>query len=75
MGELACLVAPRKLVLINGGIDPIFPIKGTKEVYTVIEKIYKKEDVADNCRLVIMPERPHYFDRDVVFGTLKEVRK
>ena len=42
MGELACLIAPRKLALINGGVDPIFPIKGTQEVYKVIEKIYKK---------------------------------
>lgn len=75
MGELACLIAPRKLLVINGAKDPIFPIKGTHEVYSVIEKIYKKENAADNCRLVVMPERPHYFDREVVFGTLKEARK
>jgi cephalosporin-C deacetylase-like acetyl esterase len=75
MGELACLIAPRKLLVIYGAKDPIFPIKGTHEVYSVIEKIYKKENAADNCRLVVMPERPHYFDSEVVFGTLKEARK
>ena len=39
MGELATLIAPRKLIVCVGEIDPIFPLSGTKEVYSVIEKI------------------------------------
>jgi cephalosporin-C deacetylase-like acetyl esterase len=75
MGELACLIAPRKLTLVNGEVDPIFYIKGTREVYKVIEKIYKKENAEENCRLVVLPDKPHYFDKEVVFGTLHEMRK
>ncbi|MBR2337064.1 MAG: hypothetical protein IKA61_03865 [Clostridia bacterium] len=75
MGELACLIAPRKLALVNGEIDPIFYIKGTREVYSVIEKIYKKENASENCRLIVLPDKPHYFDKEVVFSTLNEIRK
>ncbi len=38
MGELAALIAPRKLLVSVGEKDPIFPLQGTKEVYAVIEK-------------------------------------
>ena len=75
MGELAALIAPRKLVVCNGEIDPIFPLSGAREVYSVIEKIYQREGVADNCRWVIFPEKPHYFDKVSVFGNMNEMRK
>ena len=74
MGELATMIAPRKLVVCHGEIDPIFPLKGTKEVYSVIEKIYKKENAQDNCKLVIYPQKPHYFDQEVVFAELDKMR-
>jgi hypothetical protein len=74
MGELAALIAPRKLLICNGEIDTIFPLSGTKEVYSVIEKIYEKENAADNCRLVIYPDKPHYFDKKVTFSELKKMR-
>lgn len=48
MGELSCLIAPRKLLVCAGEKDPIFLLDGTKEVYSVIEKIYKKENAEEN---------------------------
>lgn len=75
MGELATLIAPRKLLVGVGEIDPIFPLKGTQEVYSVIEKIYKKEDAENNCKLAIFPQKPHYFDKERVFSELKMLRK
>ena len=75
MGELATLIAPRKLLICNGGIDPIFPIDGTKEVYSVIEKIYAKEGVSNHCKLVIHPDKPHYFDKEINFADLIAMRK
>lgn len=69
MGELAALIAPRKLMLVNGKIDPIFPIKGTREVYAVIEKIYEKAGATGNCQL-LEHEREHYFDKQLVFGKI-----
>ena len=74
MGELSALIAPRKLLVSVGEIDPIFPLEGTKEVYSVIEKIYQKENAKDNCRLVIFPNKPHYFDKVTTFGNLKNWR-
>ena len=75
MGELATLIAPRKLLVGVGEIDPIFPLSGTKEVYSVIEKIYKKEGAENNCKLAIFPQKPHYFDKERVFSELKMLRK
>ena len=74
MGELATLIAPRKLLVSVGEIDPIFPLEGTKEVYSVIEKIYEKENAKENCRLVIFPDKAHYFDKVSVFSNLKNWR-
>lgn len=75
MGELACLIAPRKLLVCAGEKDPIFLLDGTKEVYSVIEKIYKKENAEENCRLVIYPDKPHYFDKKITFDSLEDIRK
>ena len=75
MGELACLIAPRKLLVCNGEKDPIFLLKGTKEVVDVIQKIYKKEKAEDRFKFVIFPDKPHYFDKEVVFNALLNLRK
>ncbi len=74
MGELSALIAPRKLLVCVGEIDPIFPISGTKEVYAVIEKIYAKEDAKENCKLTVYPNKAHYFDKEITFSTLREFR-
>ena len=75
MGELACLIAPRKLLVCNGDKDPIFPFEGTKKVYSVVEKIYKKENAENNCKLVVYKDKPHYFDPEIVFKSLSDIRK
>ena len=75
MGELASLIAPRKLLILNGEIDPIFLLKGTQEVYKVIKTIYQKENAENNVRLVVYKNKPHYFDKDVAFTNIKEMRE
>ena len=75
MGELACLIAPRKLLICNGETDPLFLLKGTEEVYKVIEEIYKQENAENNCKLVIFKDKPHYFDKEVVYHELMKMRK
>ena len=74
MGELAALIAPRKLLIINGEIDPIFKIEGTRKVFSVIKEIYQKEEVPNHCKLVELKDKPHYFDKDVAFKELKMMR-
>ena len=69
MGELACLIEPRKLFVFNGIYDAIFPEGAGDEVYGVIERIYKKAGVADNCKLVKC-ETDHFYSADKVFAEI-----
>ena len=71
MGELACLIAPRKLILTAGVKDPIFDIKGIREIYQVVAKIYEKENAKGKCEL-IETDKEHYFSKDIVFNKIKK---
>ncbi len=61
MGDLACLIAPRKLVVVAGRKDTGFLIEGTTREYEVIEKIYERAGVPDGCRLVIGDEGHRFY--------------
>ena len=52
MGDLAGMIAPRKLVVVNGKSDNIFPDEGVRESYEIIKKMYEAAGVPDNCALV-----------------------
>ena len=49
MGDLAGLIAPRHLIVVNGIDDDIFPDKGVKEAYATAEKMFDYAGVPDNC--------------------------
>ena len=53
MGDLCALVAPRKLLVVSGEKDNIFPIEPAKETYEVAKNIYKMLGEEDNCNMVI----------------------
>ena len=74
MGELSSLVAPRKLLILAGELDPIFPLYGAKEVFKTMEKIYKKEDASNSLRMVIITGKAHYFDKELAFTNLLEMK-
>ena len=40
MGELACLIYPRPIVVVSGDKDPIFPIEGAKRTVRIMKAIY-----------------------------------
>ena len=61
MGELSALIAPRKLIMVSGEKDHGFYIKGAKECYAVIEKIYEKAGCPDNCELVVGSEGHRFY--------------
>lgn len=61
MGEIACMIAPRKLIVVAGKKDHGFHIKGSLDAYNIIEKIYQKEKCAENCRLIIGEEGHRYY--------------
>lgn len=55
MQDLAMLIAPRPLVIVNGAEDPIFPINTAKEAFETVKKIYAAAGASEKCRLVIGP--------------------
>ena len=61
MGELACMIAPRKLIVVAGEKDHGFLIEGVHEVYETIEKIYEKAGAKENCRLVVGREGHRFY--------------
>ena len=52
MGDLAGMIAPRKLVVVNGKNDDIFPEPGVIESFEIIKSLYAAAGVPDNCALV-----------------------
>lgn len=61
MGELACLIAPRPLVIIAGVLDHGFHIDGSREIFEVVQKIYDRVGVSENCQLLEGPEGHRYY--------------
>ena len=53
MGDLAGLVAPRKLLIINGVKDNIFPIGPAREEFKTAQAVYKAFGVEKNCELFV----------------------
>ena len=72
MGDLACLIAPRKMVVAAGQTDDIFPIEGTKKAFEKIKRIYYEAGAKDNCALVI-GEGGHYNYADLIWEKLHEM--
>jgi cephalosporin-C deacetylase-like acetyl esterase len=75
MPDVSCLIAPRKLIIINGKDDPSFLIDGAKEGYKTVEKIYKKMNAEENCKFIETPFG-HYWANDLIWSEVQpEVKK
>lgn len=61
MGEIAALTAPRPFCAINGAQDEIFPIEGTRRVFSTVKKVYQAAGVPDNCMLYAGPGGHRFF--------------
>ena len=53
MPDLAMLIAPRPLILVNGDRDPIFPLAAANRAYETVQQIYKAAGAPENCHHVI----------------------
>ena len=53
MADIAGLIAPRPLVLVNGRDDTIFPIAGTRRAFRDLKRIYQAAGAASRCHLVV----------------------
>ena len=66
MPDLALMIAPRPIVIVNGRFDPIFPIAAAEEGFEVVKQIYKAAGAPDNCRFII-GEGEHRFYADLAW--------
>ena len=74
MGDLGGLIAPRKLIVVNGEVDNIFPKCGVDESYEIIEKLYAAAGAPDNCAHV-MGNGGHRFYADPVWPIIHKFYK
>lgn len=65
MGDIGCLIAPRRLVVVCGIHDEIFPLKGVEKSYAVIESAYQENGSGENCRLVKGDGGHQFYPKDV----------
>jgi dienelactone hydrolase len=59
--DLAALIAPRSVLVINGSKDPLFPPDGVEAAFKTIEQCFRKAGVPERqrCRLY---DAPHQFN-------------
>lgn len=74
MGDLAMMMAPKKLVVVCGKDDPIFPLHGVKKSFELIQKCYAAHGAPENCRLVIGNEGHRFYAADA-WPVLEELMK
>ena len=72
MGDLAGLIAPRKLVVAAGKTDLIFPAEGTEKTFEVIKSLYKCAGASDSCALV-WGDGGHYNYADLLWEKIHEM--
>ena len=72
MGDLACMIAPRPLVVVAGWDDDIFPIEGVEETFERISQIYGAAGAPDRCRMVV-GEGGHRFYANLAWPVFREL--
>ncbi len=72
MGDIGCLIAPRKLIVVSGNTDAIFPIDGAKKSYETIKTAFSELGVKDHCQMII-GDGGHRFYPDEVWPMVKQM--
>ena len=72
MGDLAGLIAPRKLVIVNGRYDDGFPDAGARECFDIAKSLYEAAGVPGECALVTGSEG-HRFYADIGWAKAHEL--
>jgi len=64
MGDLTGLIAPRKLVIVSGVKDPIFPIGAAEESFEITKSLYSAAGASDACFHVKGSEGHQFYPDD-----------
>ncbi len=73
MQDLACLIAPRKLLVVAGKEDSIFPIEGVTDGFETVKKIYEAAGSSENCKMVTTP-KGHWWCEDIVWSEIEKLK-
>ena len=74
MYDVMGLFAPRKLVIVCGAKDDIFPLEATKRAFAELKTIYRAAESEGNCSLVIGAEG-HRFYAQEAWGAMLDYMK
>lgn len=72
MGDLTGLIAPRRLLIVAGKDDPIFPLEGVRRAFATAQRIYEAAGVAGRLRLIV-GEGGHRFYASEAWGAIQEM--
>ncbi len=64
MGDLGALIAPRRVVVVCGDEDPIFPLPGVEKSFDLMKKAYAHAGIEDKCRLVVGKGGHAFYPKD-----------
>lgn len=64
MGDLAILIAPKKLVVVSGAHDEIFPLHGVRKMFSIMQELYAASGAEDACALVVGAEGHRFYADD-----------
>lgn len=71
MADVAGLISPRRLSVIHGRNDAIYPMDGTLEAFSGLHEIYALDQEGDRCRLYAVEGR-HQFLAEAVWTAIAE---
>jgi hypothetical protein len=72
MGDMAGMIAPRRLIVAAGMQDSIFPIFGVKKAFQDIKRVYAAAGCEENCSLVI-GDSGHYNYADLIWEEINRM--
>ena len=65
MGNICQLIAPRKLIIISGDKDPIFPVSGAITSVEIAKKAYIKYNVESEIIHITANGRHKFYPKEV----------
>lgn len=74
MQDLSALIAPRRLLVVTGKEDDIFPIEGVERGFGIVQDIYQTAGAKENCRMVVTP-KGHWWCVDIIWPAILEETK
>ncbi|GHH03734.1 dienelactone hydrolase family protein [Streptomyces lanatus] len=74
--DVASIAAPRPMLFVGGGLDPLFPADGVRVAYDKLRAVWRSRHAEERLRLTTWPDLGHVFTapmQDDVFMWLDSV--